>query len=104
MARTKDLVCGLAIDSDNAAGSSEFLGDSYYFCSAECKRRFDIEPARYTADASTPDDMRPARERHEPPWTKTGGWVSPKFGSAGSGGAEYELLPEAHDKGDHGPR
>ena len=37
-------------------------------------------------------------ERHEPPYTTTGKWFTvPKFGSAGSGGAEYEPLPEAHD-------
>lgn len=36
-------------------------------------------------------------ERHEPPYTKSGGFVAPKFGAAGSGGAEYERLPESHD-------
>lgn len=36
-------------------------------------------------------------ERHEPPYTKWGALVAPKFGAAGSGGAEYERLPEAHD-------
>lgn len=38
-----------------------------------------------------------ARERHEPRYTKIAGLIAPKFGSAGSGGAEYELLDEAHD-------
>jgi hypothetical protein len=37
-------------------------------------------------------------ERHEPPYTKAGGMVAPKFGSAGSGGAEYERGPEMHDR------
>lgn len=37
-------------------------------------------------------------ERHEPPYTKSGGIVAPKFGSAGSGGAEYERGPETHDR------
>ena len=36
-------------------------------------------------------------ERHEPPYTLTGFLLSPKFGAAGSGGLEYERLPEAHD-------
>jgi predicted small metal-binding protein len=35
-------------------------------------------------------------ERHEPPYTTTGGITAPKFGSAGSGGLEYERLPERH--------
>lgn len=37
-------------------------------------------------------------ERHEPPHTTTGPLTAPKFGSAGSGGAEYEPLPEQHDE------
>ncbi len=37
-------------------------------------------------------------ERHEPPYTKSDGIVAPKFGAAGSGGAEYERGPEMHDR------
>jgi Cu+-exporting ATPase len=37
-------------------------------------------------------------ERHEPPHTRAGGIVAPKFGSAGSGGLEYEKGPERHDR------
>ena len=37
-------------------------------------------------------------ERHEPPHTTKGGVTAPKFGSAGSGGAEYEQVPEQHDE------
>jgi hypothetical protein len=33
-------------------------------------------------------------ERPNPPRTTTGVWTSPKFGSAGSGGAELEPGPE----------
>ena len=36
----------------------------------------------------------PRTERPNPPRTTTGGWTSPKFGSAGSGGAELEPGPE----------
>lgn len=36
-------------------------------------------------------------EKHEPPHTTKGGVTAPKFGSAGSGGAEYEPVPEQHD-------
>ena len=36
----------------------------------------------------TSDD--PRTERPNPPRTTTGVWTSPKFGSAGSGGAELE--------------
>lgn len=35
-------------------------------------------------------------EKHEPPHT-TKPFPAPKFGSAGSGGAEFERLPEQHE-------
>lgn len=40
--------------------------------------------------------IRDELERHEPPRTTTGVMTAPKFGSAGSGGLEYERLPERH--------
>lgn len=61
------------------------------------ERREHVEPAVEPADAD--------RERHEapvapeddrranPPNTTEGGVTAPKFGSAGSGGAEYEPGP-----------
>jgi hypothetical protein len=44
-------------------------------------------------DAAEPSDDS-ATERPNPPRTTTGVWTSPKFGSAGSGGAELEPGPE----------
>lgn len=41
-----------------------------------------------TRERATGDD------RPNPPRTTTGKWTSPKFGSAGSGGAELEPGPE----------
>jgi hypothetical protein len=40
------------------------------------------------------DDKSQIRRGPEPQFTRTGPIVSPKFGSAGSGGAEYEPGPE----------
>lgn len=105
MAQTKDPVCGMMIDSDAAAGSSSHRGKTYYFCSTGCLRKFEADPAQYVGrSADEAPAGRPAEEleRHEPPYTKSGGMVAPKFGSAGSGGAEYERLPESHD--DREPR
>ena len=91
-----DPVCGMTIDSQTAVARTQYEGRTFYFCSEECKREFDANPTRYaaTADADKPEQL----EQHEPPFTKSHGWVAPKFGSAGSGGAEYERLPEAHDR------
>jgi hypothetical protein len=43
-----------------------------------------------------PDETEraPREEPPNPPRTTTGKWTSPKFGSAGSGGAELEPGPE----------
>ena len=43
----------------------------------------------------TPDETDETRkDQPNPPRTTTGVWTSPKFGSAGSGGAELEPGPE----------
>ena len=48
MANTaKDPVCGMDVDPNNAAGRSEYEGQTYYFCSTGCKRAFDKEPEKY---------------------------------------------------------
>jgi len=39
-------------------------------------------------------DEKSTNDRPNPPRTTTGVWTSPKFGSAGSGGAELEPGPE----------
>jgi YHS domain-containing protein len=47
MVMTRDPVCGMKIDEDEAAETSEYLGEEYYFCSEECKEEFDKDPARF---------------------------------------------------------
>lgn len=99
MARSKDPVCGMTIDRETAPARIEVRGQTYYFCSPECARTFAADPERYLAEAA--DSTAAPRERleeHEPRFTTTGLLTSPKFGAAGSGGLEYELLPEAHDR------
>lgn len=50
MANTvKDPVCGMEIDPATAAGTSEYEGQTYYFCSMGCKKSFDKEPEKYLA-------------------------------------------------------
>jgi Cu+-exporting ATPase len=51
MAIVHDPVCGMDIDPAAAAGSEEFEGTTYYFCSPSCLERFKADPARY-AEAS----------------------------------------------------
>jgi Cu+-exporting ATPase len=84
MTMVTDPVCGMQVDPEKTAVQSKFEDRTYFFCSTTCAREFDAHP-------------REVLEKHEPPYT-TKGFTAPKFGSAGSGGAEYERLPEAHDQ------
>jgi len=43
----RDVVCGMQVDPDQAAGTSEYQGRMYYFCSKGCKTKFDANPAQY---------------------------------------------------------
>jgi YHS domain-containing protein len=94
MATAIDPVCGMTVDTQAAAGKSTFEGQDYYFCSTACKVEFDNNPAKFRREDIRADTPPTAdAEADEPRFTKKGGFVSPKFGSAGSGGAEYEPLP-----------
>jgi Cu+-exporting ATPase len=48
-AKVKDPVCGMTIEAENAAGTSEYQGETYYFCSPTCKGKFDANPAEFAA-------------------------------------------------------
>ena len=43
----KDVVCGMQIDPAKAAGTSQYQGKTYYFCSKACKEKFDANPSQY---------------------------------------------------------
>ena len=46
-----DPVCGMDVDERKAAGSSEYRGQTYYFCSTGCKAAFDKDPEKYSGHA-----------------------------------------------------
>ena len=43
----RDPVCGMDIDTQDAAAKSQHQGRTYYFCSESCKEKFDLNPQRY---------------------------------------------------------
>ena len=43
----RDPVCGMEVTYENAQARSEYNGDTYYFCSLDCKESFDKDPERY---------------------------------------------------------
>lgn len=51
MAQVKDPVCGMTIDDKSAAGTSQYQGQTYYFCSSDCKSEFDENPSEYAGAA-----------------------------------------------------
>ena len=52
----KDVVCDMQVDEQEARKkglTSEYQGQTYYFCSPGCKRDFEKEPQRYAAKQTT---------------------------------------------------
>ena len=100
MAIVRDPVCGTMIDSESAQAQVELKGQTFYFCSQSCRKTFEADSARYAGRTASAESTEPQHvehlEQHEPPYTTLGFLTSPKFGAAGSGGLEYERLPEAH--------
>lgn len=57
MVNHTDPVCGMAVDEQYAAGKSGYKGEMYYFCSQDCKDKFDRSPEQY---AETGESARSA--------------------------------------------
>ncbi|MDQ5825338.1 MAG: YHS domain-containing protein [Chloroflexota bacterium] len=60
----KDPVCGMDVEPSTAAGSSEYNGTTYYFCSPGCKRQFDKDPERYLSQGTTQGQYGGAEGHH----------------------------------------
>jgi YHS domain-containing protein len=43
----KDPVCGMDVDEQKAAGTSQYKGRQYFFCAKSCKEKFDRNPEQY---------------------------------------------------------
>jgi YHS domain-containing protein len=52
-AMAKDPVCGMMVDMASAAATSEYQGQTYYFCCKGCKAAFDKEPEKYVSQSET---------------------------------------------------
>jgi P-type Cu+ transporter len=55
-----DPVCGMTIDPADAAGTSEYRGETIYFCSASCKEKFDATPEKYAGGSPQPSHAHDA--------------------------------------------
>ena len=48
---TNDPVCGMELNVENTEERAEFKGKIYYFCSDQCRNKFDQNPAQYASRA-----------------------------------------------------
>ncbi len=49
----KDPVCGMELTYETAEARSEYHGQTYYFCSLDCKETFDKDPEKYVHEQET---------------------------------------------------
>lgn len=47
----RDPVCGMEINPQNAAATTAYQGETFYFCRVDCQEQFDQNPARYAKAA-----------------------------------------------------
>ena len=45
-----DPVCKMHVEIDSAAASQDYHSQTVYFCSLDCKKKFEKEPGRYMDD------------------------------------------------------
>jgi YHS domain-containing protein len=48
----RDPVCGMEVDEREAEAQSRHQGQTYYFCSPECRRKFEQNPEQYARQVS----------------------------------------------------
>jgi YHS domain-containing protein len=46
-----DPVCKMTIDSEKAAATSQYKGQTIYFCAPGCKAKFDQDPEAHSPEA-----------------------------------------------------
>lgn len=55
---TKDPVCEMPLEEEEANSETEYNGQKYYFCSIGCKEEFESNPEKYLKNI----DLGPERE------------------------------------------
>ena len=60
-----DPVCNMTVDPDASAGSYDYKGQTYYFCSTHCLHKFSEAPEKFVNKPSEPMASPLAEIRHE---------------------------------------
>ena len=63
MANVIDPVCGMQLDDQQTAITSQFMNRTYYFCSLGCKQQFDNDPQRYAGSPAWDAEHEASGER-----------------------------------------
>ena len=53
----KDPVCGMNVEAADAAAKTEYQGETYYFCTEKCRRKFEEDPAAYLGEEKAKDPV-----------------------------------------------
>ena len=59
---TLDPVCGMTVETSPTARKSEYSGEAYYFCSEDCRQKFESHPTKFVSASSKNEssDISPA--------------------------------------------
>ncbi|SNB46909.1 heavy metal translocating P-type ATPase [Geobacter sp. DSM 9736] len=85
MDTAKDPVCGMDVSPASAAGSAEYSGHTWYFCSARCVEKFRVSPETYLKKEAHKDSISSDTEYTcpmHPDVRQTGPGSCPKCGMA----------------------
>lgn len=58
----RDPVCGMEVDVERSAGKSSYQGKDYFFCSTNCKSKFDAEPESFLTSHALKEEGKPKEE------------------------------------------
>src|SRR6056297_264915 len=94
----KDPVCGMQVNEEGAAGTTEYSDETYYFCSKKCLQKFEAAPEKHLEErneAPPAGDQRIYTCPMHPEIEQVGPGDCPKCGMA--------LEPKGVPTGDEGP-
>ena len=66
-----DPVCGMTVNPEDAAGSYDYNGRTYYFCSTHCVQKFREDPELFLNKSTAPMASSPVTIQHESRATAT---------------------------------
>ncbi|MEO7970433.1 MAG: heavy metal translocating P-type ATPase [bacterium] len=72
-----DPVCGMTVSPQTAAGSFEYNGRTYYFCSKHCLTKFQNEPESFLNKPASPVTIQPIGIQREKPSQHSGNFTCP---------------------------